>query len=590
MHTFFKMSYNFKTMTCPTNEIKNPLSGYCITMTGVLAKTLVKKHNKKEVTLAPEDVKKMLDNPEVKVKPIVLGVLNKETEPASKSVYVSSKCDDNKIYNPLTKKCVDKDGSVAKKLVKQKVPLDAANVDKLSLKLKQLAVAPTQPAPTQPIVTPKPIDKFVKKTHVKAKPGQTPIQLPEHVQEKMKKLLRNAQLKVGKRYNTELHSKYCATKKKGYLAPYVQKTFTFKYPIMSIFKSGLLFGKGVNALTMTTSSVIDNTCKVPFMALNETDFKVDIHTDSHNEHWMLQDHLGYRGEKSFNEFVDNAIDYEWFNAQNSYIASLPLKSIITILAYTHTGDVLINSHVRGTLSMPSLRASFMNPMFDTYGNGIHPLLVPFLETLPFEQNSNIVTKPDVLTLKVGKITVDEVLNDIRKGNMKLFEARLVFNIIAHLYLSDSFLKKLLTRFGSDLQNIIENAPKVKKTMVLYRGVKTDYYLKGKEGHYYTNNGFASTSVSVTKASEFTNKMLVVNGKPVCCMKRVTLLPGTKALVIMGVSHYPNEKEILLGLNSKYLVRKAKQRKRFYDNTITGPACYKEHKSMEFYTSDIVVIE
>jgi hypothetical protein len=194
----------------------------------------------------------------------------------------------------------------------------------------------------------------------------------------------------------------------------------------------------------------------------------------------------------------------------------------------------------------------------------------------------------MLKTKVGSNTVESVLNTLRDGKLQIVNARKLFNILGD-YLSDSFLRKLLDRFGSDLQHIIDNAPPIKKLMVLYRGVKTDYYLKGKEGHYYKSDGFVSTSVSVSKATGFTNKLITTN-PPHCCMKRVTLLPGTKALVIMGVSHYPDEKEVLLGLNTKYLVRKAKQRKKFYDNSVPSQFCFNKQASTEFYTSDIVVVE
>lgn len=41
----------------------------------------------------------------------------------------------------------------------------------------------------------------------------------------------------------------------------------------------------------------------------------------------------------------------------------------------------------------------------------------------------------------------------------------------------------------------------------------------------------------------------------CCLKRITLLPGSHALLIAGVTKFPKEFEVLLGADTQFYITK-----------------------------------
>jgi hypothetical protein len=82
-------------------------------------------------------------------------------------------------------------------------------------------------------------------------------------------------------------------------------------------------------------------------------------------------------------------------------------------------------------------------------------------------------------------------------------------------------------------------------MIVYRGVKDDYYLKGNKNHIYKTDSFVSTSINLPSALRFAGKK--------CCFKRITLLPGTKTVLLAGISKYKNEIELLLGSKAQFYI-------------------------------------
>ena len=114
-------------------------------------------------------------------------------------------------------------------------------------------------------------------------------------------------------------------------------------------------------------------------------------------------------------------------------------------------------------------------------------------------------------------------------------------------------------------------------MIVYRGVKGDYYLKGNKNHIYKTDSFVSTSINLPSALRFSG------GK--CCFKRITLLPGTKTVLLAGISRYKNEIELLLGSKSHFYITSAK-------NNIpksTVDMC-NQKKSGDIMVTDLVVVK
>jgi hypothetical protein len=114
--------------------------------------------------------------------------------------------------------------------------------------------------------------------------------------------------------------------------------------------------------------------------------------------------------------------------------------------------------------------------------------------------------------------------------------------------SYSWWKEVMTLFKDDLKRIINNAPAVKKEIVVYRGVKDDYFLKGAKDNYYTNTSFVSCSLDPSYALTF------LRADNQCCLKRITILPGTKVLFISGLSAFYEELEIVINIDSTLFIQ------------------------------------
>jgi hypothetical protein len=145
-----------------------------------------------------------------------------------------------------------------------------------------------------------------------------------------------------------------------------------------------------------------------------------------------------------------------------------------------------------------------------------------------------------------------------------------------------FWMKAIEMFTNDLNRIIKNSPPLRKKLVVFRGVKTDYYLTGSKNKFYKNQGFVSTSLSYRLSRNF------AGGK--CCLKRIVLLPGTKCLFISGLSRFPNEIEILLPTNSIFYVQNAKRSIAYYESEDIkiDDVCAKKGVNT-LYVTDIIVV-
>jgi len=101
-----------------------------------------------------------------------------------------------------------------------------------------------------------------------------------------------------------------------------------------------------------------------------------------------------------------------------------------------------------------------------------------------------------------------------------------------------------------LQEIIHNAPPIKNTITVWRGIKDNYINKVMEKKtqlYKNKDRFISTSISCEVAIN------TFMGHTGCCLLKIVILKGTKCL-FMAVSNYETEHEILLHMNSIFLVR------------------------------------
>jgi hypothetical protein len=231
-------------------------------------------------------------------------------------------------------------------------------------------------------------------------------------------------------------------------------------------------------------------------------------------------------------------------------------------------------------------------LMEGFGGKDHPLLFQFIDEVKATKDFSKVMKTESFNFfsklvwsdekDKGKMTVVDALQNI--DALENDAERLVIMFKVGRECNDAFWKRVIARYCEDLQSVIRNAPPVGQMMKVYRGVKNDYYLKGTvkqkgfhysgylaDTKYYLNDGFVSTSISRDIAYDF------LKGDK-CCFNVITLLPGARCLMLFGASRFKEEQEVLLGLETVYLIRQKKVDCKFDTNGFThkleGDACQK----------------
>ena len=236
------------------------------------------------------------------------------------------------------------------------------------------------------------------------------------------------------------------------------------------------------------------------------------------------------------------IDTEWFLNMQKYFRDLTASERWSVYSYSKFGDVYMNLLERG--------------MTINYSN-IH------LETLMYEILNSVSRKEfkdllkDYEDRKKFIIQGFPPFSEILKYKTGVVGGKFheYLRLLNSNSLDEGFLKKMIKNLSDRLHGVIAGSPSTKKTMIVYRGVKDSFFTADnytsplKKNEVFVNKGFVSTSllhtVSLKSFTDLSSK---------CCFKVITILPGTKCIPLIGLSHFNDEIEILLDRNAKYLIR------------------------------------
>lgn len=509
-------------MTCPQDKIRNPVTKRCVDIHGAVAKKLIKSHIANEITLEHNNVAKLH----------ALGIL-KATKPA-KPVVVKP-CPTDKIRNPATNRCVDLSGATAENLIKshidKTIQLHEANVAKLQAKgllatpigKDKVVAAPLPvPVPPKPVAAPKPTTGKDKPVAV-PKPPKHAIKVVADLPEKYKNILKSK----AKEAHERLQFQYINDEHKA--ACLAEKTLSAKVETLT---SKLEFSK-LNSYEILGSAPLQ---------FGKTSATLTNYFNQYNKTYATQ--------------FQQDVDLNWLKNMNDYVKKLSTADYYCIKCYAEVGDKVINGILRKQ-HQPSAKC------FD----------------VAFFGAKDVIMSPDFIAKKyiTKDVTLNYMIPDIlHKGDYKL-EYILTFlhenaNLLSHRdlyksiyplikYLNKKFWTKCVHEYVIRVNKIIRDSPPVTKKMTVYRGVKNDYFLTHSKKGKFVNLGFLSTSLSPQVANSF------ITGN--CCLTKITLLPGTKALFIGGISGLPHELEVLLPEDTTYHMLYGKKTYLNYRNTETA---------------------
>ena len=252
----------------------------------------------------------------------------------------------------------------------------------------------------------------------------------------------------------------------------------------------------------------------------------------------------YNQANALNLFYKNfEVPEDWVISTNRYLQSLSTYDKFTILGYSYHSFDYINTYLRGLMNETKLKrllqqhksiTKYIFPFFSQVY-----FLLPEAEIPKDQEKTKIVIRSKTKTLVTW-------LDAVRKMNKSD-----AYNILLHIqqHFPYSFWVKVMDLFTSDLKRIINGSPPVTETLTIYRGVKDDYFLNGSKDKFYKNNTFVSCSLNPYHSLKYVPKT--------CCLKRISILPGSRALLMAGLSHY-NEYEVVLNVDSIFYIHQKRK--------------------------------
>ena len=266
---------------------------------------------------------------------------------------------------------------------------------------------------------------------------------------------------------------------------------------------------------------------------------------------------------------------EWFKKSAEYIKNLTVKESYTILGYTHIGDGLINSYMRGTFDVKKFKKLFGLNKID-----IKAKITFGLSRFPFEHsaytvlcNMNIINLHKCVSENCEK-DFDYIINilnairhDHKQSQNKIQDDRI---LMVGWCLSMYFWSLVMKDFIKTLDTIIKKCPPLEADIYVYRGSKTPLFTgeyghgrkklySGKPGDMYENSGFVSTALDINIAKAFYGRRVQTGH-----IQRIKILKGYRVLPTLTFSFHKEETEILLPRNATYVVREMTKSHKFFE--------------------------
>jgi predicted Ser/Thr protein kinase len=231
--------------------------------------------------------------------------------------------------------------------------------------------------------------------------------------------------------------------------------------------------------------------------------------------------------KNVNSFenvrMSDIIDTKWLVAQDKYIRSLSTRQIFTMYGYSFNGDSWAHAYLDGRFNFPLFKSSVPAATGNNY-------FAFFFQARDYY-----------------KINTGDVNKDYKAVIDRVTTEKDVRNI-----------ENIMNMFINELNEIIRKAPAVTRTFIVFRGQKDDKYMSGMIGNTYTAERFCSTSVDGT-----VSKDRFSGGHT---LQRITVLRGSKCLLMFGATKFDDELEILLPRGSTYQIVKKRTNIKSYKST------------------------
>lgn len=444
-------------------------------------------------------------------------------------------CDTDKVKNPNTNRCIKIGSAVFKKLLADP---NVVFSDEDVAKIKALGLMPAS-ARSPPLPKPR-SDEMVKLDKVSAK---TTNNIMKYI---------NRSIKPGDQHISTKHKEYCKNSKDLSILdePRVATSITYQIPY--------------STCPLQRSSYVDYIdSKIPYTTgFNKS---IEIQYNNYNKAVAMQlfkDH-------------DLDIDFVWFKKMDNYIKNLSNYDAFTVLGYSYHSFDFINRYLIGDMTHSKLKGLMDEYTYSSY-------YFPFYVQMHALMDVLVIAPADDL---------DYTYNSQKKKASKWVawcrgkKASECYKLFLRIMKSFpySFMKQAMELFKDDLSRIIKDSPPLEKELVIYRGVKDDYFMRDAKDKYYTNKTFVSCSLDPSHAYKYLRNNT-------CCFKRIVMLPGTRALFISGISCYPNEMEMVVDVGSTMYISEFKTHKKYddYGNYGKDDICFSKNITKNVQIAEIII--
>jgi hypothetical protein len=215
------------------------------------------------------------------------------------------------------------------------------------------------------------------------------------------------------------------------------------------------------------------------------------------------------------EYFDNS----WFTSSLDYTDSLTNSEKYILRSYTHNGDEIVNNLLRDSLLF--LENKRLLNMINNKENVVFAVQLFRKNGMSENEINNKFTSKGI----------------IKNSGMNVINS----NNIDNISIDDKII--LLREYITDLERIINNAPKTTKIIKVFRGVSNNYI--NNYDNPYVLSGFQSTSYLPSVSYDY---MTRYDNSKSPTMYEMIILPETSCICLEKYSHHPTDYEILINTN------------------------------------------
>eukprot|EP00899_Mesostigma_viride_P000417 jgi/Mesvir1/10376/Mv10576-RA.1 len=302
--------------------------------------------------------------------------------------------------------------------------------------------------------------------------------------------------------------------------------------------------------------------------------------------------------------VDTAsdfVDMEWYEECLAYIRSLSRLELVILADYTfcsaygtYAGVDKIKNEMESD-DIDEEGGGFPKPI-NSFSSLVWPGIVILAERgvdgTPLHEMKDILRKtPDLVTLREGFqeylprrgygkkselpvskdlaetlkniATWEEAVATLSKLDPRQTDLRFLIANWMFRYLTSRFLTgPVLKAYRDELNRILKNSPVIKRDMVVYRGVTSDYYLtdNGERREVLRNDYAVSASVNPEVALQFQQDVWMTSPQDRkgrdkdCCIKVIRIMPGTPAMCTWPFGGHVPQAEIVIPPGTEYVIK------------------------------------